>query len=507
MSSTLKIGGLVSGIDTDSIVKSLMAAQRAPVDKLKQQKQILQWQQEDYREINTSLRSFRDKVFTMKLQSTFLAKSAVSSNENAVTATANTSATPGIYSVTVTRLAEGVLKGSQAALADEKDTNGTIKTLAKQFGLSGSVSFTLEGSSGNQSFTFDTSTDTIYTVAAAINKAALGISASYDATLNRFFLNSTTTGSAAKIRVTNDTGNFLSDPDGTAGANTLKLLLKNDGTTYSGQDAQFDFSGATNITSATNTVTVNGITLNLKQGGGATSTITVTNNIDSAVSAIKDFITSYNEIIDKINGKLSETRYRDYSPLTDEQKDKMSEDEIKKWEKFARSGLLRNDSILQGIVTGMRTTMNSSVAGLTAYSTLSSIGITTGLYSEKGKLYIDENKLRAALQENPEEVMKLFTNSSDAEPEKGLAVRLYDQVNNGISSIAAKAGSDSTYSLVDNSIIGKRLIEIDKNVKNLEDRLNKIEERYWQQFTAMEEAINKMNAQSAWLAQMFSSSR
>jgi len=504
MSSTLKIGGLVSGIDTDSIVKSLMAAQRAPVDKLKQQKQILQWQQEDYREINTSLRSFRDKVFTVKLQSTFLAKSAVSSNDNAVTANAGTSASQGIYSVTVNQLAEGVLKGSQAALADEKNTNGTTKTLAEQFGLSGSVSFTLEGSGGSEEFTFDTSTDTIYTVVSKINKASLGITASYDATLNRFFLSTTTTGSSAKIKVTGDTSNFLSDSGGT-GDNTLKLLLQSE-TTYSGQDAQFNFGDATDLTSATNTVTVNGITLNLKQGGGATSTITVTSNVDSAVSAIKDFVTSYNEIIDKINSKLSETRYRDYSPLTDEQKDEMSKDEIEKWEKFARSGLLRNDTILSGIVTGMRNTMNSSVTGLTAYSTLSSIGITTGLYSEKGKLYLDEDKLRAALQESPEEVMKLFTNSSDTESEEGLAVRLYNQVNNGISSIAAKAGSNSTYSLVDNSIIGKRLAEIDEEVEEWEDRLDKIEERYWQQFTAMEEAISKMNAQSAWLSQLFSSS-
>jgi len=94
--SGLRIGGLASGIDTDSIIKDLMKAQRIPVDKLKQNKQVFQWQQEGYREINNSLRAFRDKVFNMKLQATYLAKKAASSNEAAFTAVAATKSTIGL---------------------------------------------------------------------------------------------------------------------------------------------------------------------------------------------------------------------------------------------------------------------------------------------------------------------------------------------------------------------------------------------------------------------------
>ncbi|MBC7325702.1 MAG: flagellar cap protein, partial [Moorella sp. (in: Bacteria)] len=225
VNSSLRVGGLASGIDTDSIVKELMRAHRIPLDRLHQQKQILQWQQEDYREINTSLRSFRDKVFTMKLQATYLARKAVSSNEAAMGAAANSSAVPGMYTVTVTQLAQGVSKGSQLdaeqnPLPEETNSDGSTKNLKTQFSLAyDTLTFTLEGTNGRKDFSFDTNTASIYTVAAEINAANLGIAASYDATLNRFFLTTTATGAAAKIKVTNDTHYFLSgDKDANGGA-------------------------------------------------------------------------------------------------------------------------------------------------------------------------------------------------------------------------------------------------------------------------------------------------
>ncbi|MCG0277754.1 MAG: hypothetical protein L5656_04390 [Thermanaeromonas sp.] len=95
ISSSLRLTGLATGLDTESIVKELMKIERMRIDKLNQQKQILEWQQEDYRSIYAALRSFRDKVFAMKLQATYLAKKAVSSDESSVVATAGPNATPG----------------------------------------------------------------------------------------------------------------------------------------------------------------------------------------------------------------------------------------------------------------------------------------------------------------------------------------------------------------------------------------------------------------------------
>ncbi|SHJ52856.1 flagellar filament capping protein FliD [Desulfofundulus thermosubterraneus] len=510
--SSLRIGGLASGIDTDSIIKELMKAQRIPLDRLNQDKQILLWQQEDYRAIYDSLRAFRDKVFNMKLQATYQARKASSSNEAAVSASANSNAVPGMYTLTVKQLATGVSKGSQAALPEETE-GGLTKTLKAQFNLSyDNLTFTLEGANGKKDFSFNTNTANIYTVAAEINAANLGITASYDATLNRFFLTTTSTGTAAKIKVTNDVHYFLSgdkdanggvgDPALESGNNTLKLLLKGDGTAYTGQDAEFDFGDATGLKSATNTITINGITLTLKQGGGASATITVFNDTDAVFNAIKDFVSAYNEIIDKINGKLTEPRYRDYLPLTDEQREQLSDEQEKKWEEKARSGLLRGDSLLESVVSRIRATMSAIVPGLAArYDTLADVGITTLSYEERGKLYIDEAKLKEALQKDPDGVMNLFTRSSENYAEKGIAMRLYDDVNSAMALISARAGTSSSYSTADNSAIGRQIAAMNERISTLEERLQQMEDRYWRQFTAMEQAIQQMNAQSAWLAQ------
>ncbi|MGB9904927.1 MAG: flagellar filament capping protein FliD [Desulfotomaculales bacterium] len=496
-SSLLRFGGLASGIDTDSIIQKLMAAQRIPLDKLNQQKQILEWQKEDYQAINDSLRSFRDKVFNMKLQGTYLAKTASSSNEAAVTASAGPTAAPGMYSVTVTQLAAGVSKGSQAALPDEADGSGGTRTLAGQFGLSGTISFTLEGSNGSKDFTFDTNTDTIYTVVAEINAANLGITASYDAGLNRFFLTTTQTGEAAKIKVTNDVNYFLSGDN-----NTLKLLLKGDGTFYTGQDAKFSFGDAADLKSSTNTATVNGVTLTFKQGGGASATVTVTADTDKVYNSIKDFVDAYNDLIGKINAKLAETRHPDYPPLTDDQREKQ-----KKWDELARSGLLNNDPLLWGILYKMRNTLSAVVPGQTTYNNLAAIGITTMSYAENGKLYIDETKLRNALQNNPEEVMNLFTRNTGVYTSNGIAQRLYDDVSAAIDQLTAKAGAASTFSAYDSSTIGKQIAELNDQIAKMQEHLSSVEDQYYRQFTAMEEAIQQMNATSAWLSQQLFGSK
>ena len=78
----IRVSGLASGMDIDSIVKQLMDAERLPLNKLKQKKQILEWKRDDYRSMNTLLTDFRSKVLNMKLSSSYGAKQTSSSNES-----------------------------------------------------------------------------------------------------------------------------------------------------------------------------------------------------------------------------------------------------------------------------------------------------------------------------------------------------------------------------------------------------------------------------------------
>jgi len=245
-------------------------------------------------------------------------------------------------------------------------------------------------------------------------------------------------------------------------------------------------------------------------------TVTSTNDIDGMMEKIKEFVTTYNGLITDLNDSLKEPKYRDYKPLTQEQKEEMSEDEIKLWEEKAKSGMLRNDSILRDGMSDLRSNFSSSVGTLNdkTIDALAEIGITTSKsYNDSGTLVIDETKLRAALEKDSEQVAKLFTqtgskDATETDPatgltkkvdSRGIVQRLRDTIDSFELNIEKKAGrttmTDHQYS------IGKRMLDIDERIERLQDRLVSIEERYWRQFTAMEEAINKANSQSSLFTQ------
>lgn len=488
--STTRLFGLSgSGLDIDTIVTNLMKAQRARQDMLKQNKTIAEWKREQYREINNALRSLRDSVSSMRLQGTYQTKTASSSNESIVKVSASGSAVAGSYSIKVTALASSArLNSSEAVSFDSSKTN-----LQEQLGLTGPdpVVFTING----KEISIDPTTDTIDSLVSKINNAGAGVSASFDKTLSRMFISSTATGAAAAI-----------DFDDVSNAGELFSALKLDDpfTAVSGTDAIFELNG-TSLTQATNKFNIAGVTYTLTGTSAAeTVSVSVTRDADAIYESIKSFVDLYNSTIDKINSKLTEERDRDYMPLTDDDREKLTDDQEEKWEAKARTGLLRSDSILIGITSKMRSTLYSSVSGEDlVYNSLVNIGITTGNYTEKGKLHIDENKLKEAISNNPDAVMDLFTNSSEVDGEKGLAVRLYDNLNNGIKQITGKAGADNSGS-VDASSLGKVITEYDKQIAIWNDRLAVMENRYYKQFTAMEKALYSMNQQSSWLAGIFS---
>ena len=493
ISSSLRLSGLSSGLDVDSIVKNLMTAESMKEDKIKQDRQTLAWQQEDYRTMNTALRSFRDNVFDMKMQATYLTHKTSSSNESVAKVTASTLAVEGVYTLNkITQLASGA-----SITSDEVTQTATGSTKMSELGLGADISVTIANGTKNATLQIKPD-DTISTLVNNINSLkdangnSLGIKVSYDDNLHRFFMMTTGTGVTQEIKLTGDT-DFLE--------NRLKIST----TPVHGQNAIVDLNGIENLEFDSNKFTVSGVTYDLQGTSDTATTITVSRDTDAVLNKIKDFVNSYNDTISKVNTELNEDRYTDYLPLTDDQKEALSQTQQDQWEAKARSGLLRNDTLLESVITKMRSTLSSSVTGMgsSKYTTLSSIGITTGTYSEKGKLYIDEKKMKEALDNDPDAVMKLFTNSSDNASEKGLAMSLYDNVNNAITSISSKAGSAD--SLVDSSYIGERLKEFDGQIVDWDSRLSAIEDSYYRKFSAMEQAISKMNSQSTWLAQQFSS--
>lgn len=348
----LQISGLVSGMDTESIIKDMMKAKLAQVDKVKQQRQILEWKRDSYRDTNMKIFNFRNSILDLKLESTFNSKQVEVSDNTVLAAIAKSNAPNGTHIIKVNSLMSGVTRISQSALAEYKDT------LAEQFGITDTVTFTLKGKDGvSHAYSFDTASKSINDVVKEINDnaSASGISAGYSADGNRFIISTTDKGAGEVIELEADPDSFINS--------TLKLGMAEG--VYQGTDASIDFDGATGITFTSNQFTLNDINFDLKKAGETVS-ITISHDIENGVAKIKSFVEAYNALMENINVKLNERREYDksshsfkYQPLTDAQRKEMSEKEIEKWEAAAKKGIMNNESILRSLAAEIQMTTNN----------------------------------------------------------------------------------------------------------------------------------------------------
>ncbi len=305
----------------------------------------------------------------------------------------------------------------------------------------------------------------------------------------------------------------MSGDEITTSGNFLNNLLKfGTSTETGGTNVEFEINGL-KTERYSNTFEMNGVTFSIKDlFDSSTSpngvTTTISNNSTDVFDNIKGFVDKYNDLIGKISKKTSEEFYRSYRPLTDEQREGLSDKQQEQWEEKAKSGLLKRDPILSNVLSSMRTDFyqpvdNANVNPL--YKQLSSIGITTtSNYLEGGKLVINEAELKKAIEEDPQSVENLFRGGSDAtnESQKGIIHRLYDSVNATMDKLKDKAGGVNSTN--QQFALGRELKNVDSSIDRFEDRMKQVEDRYWRQFTAMEKAIQQANQQSAYLMQQFS---
>ena len=576
----LQIGGLASGMDINSLVTEMMKAQRTRVDRVQQSRTSLEWKQDAYNEINKSFASFivdSKKEFGLTTTSstgvllsnsvnsmTWL-KNAESADTDVLSVTARADAAKGTYNVKVNSLADNWSAASQEGISLGEKTD-----LVSQFGLEeGDVlNLTIAGEKGNINaygvvtegkldleLTITKGEDvSVKTVTEAsltnfvnqLNGADVGVRASYDSGTDRFFIQTDGTGSSKGI-IVEDNSSLSGEKLMTGVDNLLKLAYFDKDsssyenieslTAYYGTDAEIDFGAATGIVQNNNSFVVNGINFTLKDVGE--TTVTVGTDTDSVYEKIKDFVDKYNELVLTSGTKLQEKTNRSFQPLTDEEKNALSETEVELWETKAKSGLLRNDMTIQKTLTDLRSNIFKAVEGegiSEQYNTLYSVGIDFQSYfssSVGGLLEIDEAKLRTAIETDVDAVSRLFFQEPSSEynvaddalnatqlaqkrSESGIVRRIYDDLTQGVKEIVSKAGVGENASLYRSvnatilldfvtsqgsiSTIDENINDYNRRIDTLNTYFDKMETRLWNQFTAMEKAISEMNQQSAWLA-------
>ncbi len=309
---------------------------------------------------------------------------------------------------------------------------------------------------------------------------------------------------------------FTSTKAGADGKVDVGIL---DGTTMSSQgtDAEIvvkdDKGGVFTHTGISNTLTLDGMTFKFT-GEIPAEGISVNGKNDAA--GVKDklvnFINDYNKLMEKLNTLTIEKRNKNYMPLTDEQKKEMSENEIKIWNEKVKQGQLYKDSDVSRIANSMKSAMRGLVDGVDG--NLEKFGIKpVADYqgTKNGTFTIDEDKLTNALENNLEDVMKLFISTPPSDDslttlEKnkatGLAQRLkgilYNETVSISSSLIKKVGVEGSVSSV-NSEITKAIKKYDRKMEDMEKDFVKREQQLYSKWATIESMMNKLNAQQSYL--------
>ena len=484
----MRLTGMMSGMDTESIIQQLVEAKKTKVDKTKKSQTKLSWKQDAWKELNTKLQNLQKKYLSnMRFATDYAKKTTKVSNSNKVSVITGESAVNGVQSLKIESLAKsgimtgGKLEGAEGELtalskiSDIKgvgDINGTINIATKD-GKS-SVDIEINGET------------TISDVLTQLKSA--GVNASFDAKQQRLYISSKEMGEENDFEITGDDA-----------ALSALGLSESQSTKVDGKDAVIYLNDA-RYTSTNNTFEINGLTFTALGTTGEDEEITVTtqNDTDGIYDMLKNFLKEYNSIINEMDKLYNADSAKGYDPLTNEEKEAMSESEIKEWETKIKDSLLRRDDNLSTVSSALKSVMSAGIEvnGKTMY--LSSFGINTLSYfeaadNERNAYHIDgdpddastsgnADKLKSMIASDPDTVISFFTQ---------LSKNLYDKM----SDLSQSVDGYRTYgNFYDDKKMKSDYDDYTSKISDLEKKLADYEDKWYKKFAAMETALAKMQS-------------
>ena len=245
-----------------------------------------------------------------------------------------------------------------------------------------------------------------------------------------------------------------------------------------------------------NKVSVNGVTYTMLDKTDGAVGVSVTQDTEGVIDKVKSFVEDYNKLLSSLYEKYDDKPNKDYKPLTESQKEQMKDEQIEKWEEKAKAGILYHDQTLSKLIYAMRDAVSTPIESINGkYDSVFSIGISTT--GSKGQLRLDEDKLRAALNDDPDSVYNIFgkldPKDSDNAAGNGVAQRLGDVFTDGMKSIRTRAGLDETAN--DDSDLGVLMRELQTKMSNFKKMMDSFENKLYKKYDAMEVALSRLGVQ------------
>ena len=539
----IRMTGMVSGLDTDSIVKELVSAYSTKKEKYKKEQTKLGWKQEIWKDLNKEVNTFYKSVGNLRFEGGYSTKKTTSSDTTKATVSAGSNAVTGTQKLHVLSTAQsGYLTGGKITASDSS-AKVTSSTKLSELGFTEdetALKFIAKDKDGK-----DISADIKLSKDSTISDAVkalrdVGLNASFDENNGRIFLSSSATGASTDFSLKSDGSDASKNLLNTLALNTDASEVteaSKRATKIDGSDAAIVLNGVV-YTSSSNNFSINGLSISVnavtdsvdlskaKTNGSLDAdkisdmlvntplndseaiSITTSTDTQGIYDKIKDFITSYNNIINKMTKLYNADSAGNYEPLTDDEKSEMSDSEIEKWETKIKDSLLRRDSTLSTVMSAMTTAMSggATVNGKTYF--LSNFGISTLGYmnaaeNEQNAYHIDgdeddENtsgntdKLMTALNSDPDTVMDFM---------KQMATNLYNAIDKQMTSTTLR----SKYSIYNDKEMTTQYKNYTTTIKQWETKISDKEDYYYKKFSSMESALSKLNSQTSSLSGLFGS--
>lgn len=272
------------------------------------------------------------------------------------------------------------------------------------------------------------------------------------------------------------------------------------------QDAKITLNNA-DFTSSSNVFNINGLTIKAmaKTADGETLSINTDTDTQGIYDKIKDFLTDYNSIINELTSLYNADSAKGYEPLTDDEKESMSDKEVEKWETKIKDSILRNDSTVGGVMNAMTTAMMKSYTINGKSYSLSSFGIHTQGYlnaakNEQYAYHIDGDEDDTITSGNTDKLMDMINNNPEDLEEfmKQLTSGLYSALDSKMKSTTLS----SAYTIYNDKQMTKEYNNYTTEIKEWETKISDLEDRYYKQFSTMETQLAKMQSSTSSISSM-----
>ena len=501
---TMRITGMNSGLDTESIITELIKAKSTKKDNLVKAQKKLEYKQDAWKTLNSKIYTLYNKTINnLRYTTAYKQQKATVSDSSVASVIVGSNASNGVQNLTVKSLAtSGYLTGAKL---NGSYTSSTKLSEITGSGISagGSAEFTITANGTPPTTISLTGDSTIGDVVSQLKKA--GVNANFDEKNQRMFISATSTGEEADFQITADAGSTGYNVLTALGINESECLSAsaddNGATRIKGKNAEITLNGAT-FKSSTNTFDINGLTITAKKETADKEVVTITtaDDYDAIYDTIKNFFKEYNTLINEMDALYNAEDASDYEPLTDEEKEEMSESEIEKWEQKIKDSILRRDSTISEVSSLMKTAMMKGyeVNGKTMY--LSSFGINTLGYfnsadNEKNAYHIDGDPDDENTMGNTDILKSMIANEPDT------VISFFTQLTNELySQLGEKMKSDDYSSF--NKVYNDKQMTKDyesykEKIAEQEEKIAAAEDKYYSQFSAMETALAKLQSKES----------